>query len=158
VHTVSSQWSPLLGLSGNLKNQVRTELRVTRMVSKRENFDLRKSTITDRNTDVNLNLSRSYSKGQKVTLLGRQSSVRSNVNLSLAMVYSQRSGETLQQGESKAQARKNSDRLSLSGNGSYSFSNNVTGNLTLGFGQDRDKELQTVSRNIRVEMRAQFTF
>jgi hypothetical protein len=74
------------------------------------------------------------------------------------MVYSQRSGETVQEGESKAQAVKNSDRLSLSGNGSYSFSNNVTGNLTLGFGQDRDKELQTVSRNIRVEMRAQFTF
>ena len=50
------------------------------------------------------------------------------------------------------------DRLSLNGTGSYGFSNNVTGNLVLGFGQDRDLVRKIIHRNVRVELRASFTF
>jgi hypothetical protein len=156
--STSSQWSPLISLSGNLKNQTRTELRIERRVSKRESYQLGHSTTTDRNTDINLNLSRAYSKGQKVNLLGKETTVRSNVNLSLAMVYSKRSGETVQAGIATPQLPVNQDRLSLTGTGSYSFSSNVTGNLSLGFGQNRDLERDIVSRNIRIELRASFTF
>lgn len=154
----SSQWQPLIGLNGTLKNQFRTELRIERRVSLRENFQNGSSVTTDRNTDVNLNLSRSYTKGQKVTLLGRQSTVRSNVNLQLALAYSKQSGETRQAGVANAQLPVNRDRLSINGSGSYSFSNNVTGNVGLGFGQNRDIQRDVVSRNIRLELRASFTF
>ncbi len=158
TRSISSQWSPLISLSGNFKNQTRTELRIERRVSKRESFQLGHSTTTDRNTDVNLNLSRAYSKGQKVNLLGKETTVRSNVNLSLAMVYSKHSGETVQSGLATPQLPVNQDRLSVTGTGSYSFSTNVTGNVSLGFGQNRDIERDIVSRNIRVELRASFTF
>ena len=50
------------------------------------------------------------------------------------------------------------DRLSVNGTGSYSFSSNVTGSVSLGFGQNRDLVREAVSRNVRVELRAAFTF
>jgi len=50
------------------------------------------------------------------------------------------------------------DRLSANATGSYGFSNNVTGNVTLGFGQNRDLLQKTVRRNVRVEARGSFTF
>ena len=50
------------------------------------------------------------------------------------------------------------DRLSLNGTGSYSFSNNVTGNATVGFGQTRDLQREIIQRNVRVEVRASLTF
>ena len=156
--SISSQWSPLVSVSGTFKNQTRAELRIERRVSERENFQLVNSITTSRNTDVNLNLSRAYSKGQKISVLGRESTVRSNVNLSLAMVYSKESGETRQAGYSQPQLPVDRDRLSLTGNGSYSFSNNVTGNLTLGYGLNRDIQRDIISQNIRVEVRAAFTF
>ncbi len=158
TRATSSQWQPLLGLSGMLRNQTRAELRVERRVSQRENFQLNSSITTDRNTDVNLNLSRSYSKGQKVNLLGKETTVRSNVNLSLALAYSKQSGDTRQLSTNQVQLPVNRDRLSINGSGSYSFSNNVTGNLGIGFGQNRDIERDIVSRNIRLELRAAFTF
>jgi len=154
----SSQWQPLLGLSGMMKNQTRVEMRIERRVSVRENFQLTTSTTTDRHTDVNLNLSRAYSKGQKVTFLGKQSTVKSNVNLQLALAYSKDSGETRQLGQAQPQLPTNRDRLSINGSGSYSFSNNVTGNLGLGFGQDRDIVRDITNRDIRLELRASFTF
>ena len=49
-------------------------------------------------------------------------------------------------------------RLSLNGTGSYSFSTNVTGNLALGYGEDDDRQRNFKRRNVRVELRAQFTF
>ena len=156
--STSSQWQPLIGLSGMLRNQTRTELRIERRVSERENFQLNSSITTDRNTDVNLNMSRSYSKGQKVSLLGKEKTVRSNVNLSMALAYSKQSGETRQVGTGQTQLPVNRDRLSVNGTGSYSFSSNVTGNLGLGFGQNRDIERDIVSRNIRLELRAAFNF
>jgi hypothetical protein len=158
ARSTSSQWSPLISLSGTLKNQTRTELRIERRITKRDNFQLKTSTTTDRNTDLNLNLSRAYTRGQKVTVLGRETSVKSSVNLSLAAVYSKHTAETIQQGYSQPTLPINQDRLSLTGSGAYSFTNNVTGNLTLGFGQNRDIERDIISRNIRVEVRGTFGF
>lgn len=156
--STSSQWQPLLGLSGMMRNQTRVEMRVERRVSVRDNFLGTTSTTTDRNTDVNLNLSRSYSRGQKVTLLGKQATVRSNVNLQLALAYSKQSGEIKQFGSPDPIRPTDTDRLSVNGSGSYSFSNNVTGNLGIGFGQQRNLVTANTSRNIRLELRAAFTF
>ncbi len=158
TRSASSQWQPLLGLSGMTKSQTRVEMRIERRVSVRENFQLTTSTTTDRNTDINLNLSRAYSKGQKVTFLGKQTTVKSNVNLQLALAYSKQSGETRQLGQSQPQLPTNRDRLSVNGSGSYSFSNNVTGNVALGFGQNRDIVRDITSRDLRLELRASFTF
>ena len=50
------------------------------------------------------------------------------------------------------------DRFSANVNGSYGFSSNVTGNLALGFGQERNLHRGEVRRNIRVELRGSFRF
>jgi hypothetical protein len=154
----SSQWQPLLGLTGEFKNQTRAEFKVERRVTVREDFSYGSSTRTDRNTDINLSLNRSYSRGQKVKFLGRESTIKSSVQLGLTGVYSRVSGETIKSGSKAVQLPVDQDRLSLNGTGSYSFSNNVTGSVVLGFGQNRDIVRAAVSRNVRVELRAAFTF
>ena len=50
------------------------------------------------------------------------------------------------------------DRLSLNLNGQYGFSNNITGNLVLGFSQDRDLQREIIRRQLRIEARGSFTF
>ena len=49
-------------------------------------------------------------------------------------------------------------RLSMNGTGSYGFSNNVTGEGTLGFTNYRDNTKATVRRSVTVEVRGQFRF
>lgn len=154
----SSQWQPLLGVNGEFKNGTRAELKVERRVTQRENLQNGRSITTDRNTDVNLNFNRTYSKGQKVTVLGRETTIRQTVTLGLSAVYSRRSGETRQQGLVRPQNPINEDRLSVNANGSYGFSQNVNGGVTVGFGQTRDLDKKIIRRNVRVEMRASLTF
>jgi hypothetical protein len=154
----SSQWQPLLGLSGDFRNSTRAEFKVERRVTVRENFEFNRSTRTDRNTDVNLTLNRSYTRGQKVKVLGRESTVSSSIQLSLSGVYSRTSGEIVAVGAKRPQLPTNQDRLSVNGTGNYSFSSNVTGGLVLGFGQTRNLVLGSVTRNVRVEFRASLTF
>jgi hypothetical protein len=154
----SSQWQPLFGLTGEFKNQTRVEFKVERRVTVRQDFSFGSSTRTDRNTDINLSLNRAYSRGQKVKFLGKETTIKSSVQLGLTGSYSRVSGESTRQGSGQDQLRTDQDRLSLNGTGSYSFSNNVTGSLSLGFGQNRDMVLAVVSRDIRVELRAAFTF
>lgn len=158
--STSSQWQPLLGLDGELKSQWRVKLQVQRRITQSERFQLGNSVQTDRNTDVSLDLSRSLSRGQKVRILNRETTVRSSITMTLSGVYSRRSGETLQRDKpgSRPQFPVDQDRLSLNGTGSYQFSNNVTGNASLGFGQTRDLQRGIVTRNVRVELRASFTF
>jgi hypothetical protein len=154
----SSQWQPLLGVNGELRNGTRAELKIERRVTQRENLQNGRSITTDRNTDVNLNLNRTYSKGQKVSVLGRETTVRQTVTLGLTAVFSRRSGETVQQGLLLPQLPIEEDRLSVNANGSYGFSQNVNGGVTLGFGQTRDLQRDIIRRNVRVEMRASLTF
>lgn len=157
--STSSQWQPLLGVNGELKNGTRAELKVERRVTQRENLQNGRSVTTDRNTDINLNLNRTYSKGQKVTVLGRETTVRQTVTLGLTAVYSRRSGETVQEGVSFGpQLVVEEDRLSVNANGTYGFNQNVNGGVTLGFGQTRDLQRDIIRRNIRVELRASLTF
>ena len=50
------------------------------------------------------------------------------------------------------------DQLSANLTGAYGFSDNVTGNLALGFRQDRNLLTTITTRSLRIELRAQFTF
>jgi len=154
----SSQWQPMLGVTGELRNQTRVEMKVERRVTVREQLEFGSSTRIDRNTDLNLSLNRSYQRGQKVKFLGKESTIRSSVQLGLTAAYSRISGDTKKAGSRTEQLRVDQDRLSVNGTGSYSFSSNVTGSVTLGFGQNRDLVRDAVSRNVRVELRAAFTF
>jgi hypothetical protein len=156
--STSSQWQPLLGVNGEFRNGTRAEFKIERRVTQRENLQNGRSVTTDRNTDVNLNLNRTYTKGQKVTVLGRETTIRQTVTLGLTAVYSRRSGETVQQGLVKPQLPIEEDRLSVNANGTYGFSQNVNGGVTLGFGQTRDLQRDIIRRNVRVEMRASLTF
>lgn len=156
--STSSQWQPLIQLQGDLKNGTRADFSIERRVTKRENFDAGGSVTTDRNTDVELTLNRSYSKGQTVNILGRETVVRQTVTLGLTAVYSRQSGETIRTGLVRSQNPVERDRLSVTGNGSYGFNQNVTGTVTLGFGQTRDLQRDIITRNVRVELRAQLTF
>jgi hypothetical protein len=87
--------------------------------------------------------------------------VRSTIQLGLTTNYELRSGETQEFVEGRPPTTRNpvkEDRISLNASGSYGFSTNVTGNVALGFGQNRDLQRDIVRRNIRVELRASFTF
>jgi Motility related/secretion protein len=160
----SSQWQPLLGLTGDFKSGTRAEFRVERRVTERKSFPLEtsvSSVVTDRNTDVNASLSRSYTQGQKIVFLGKESTIRSSVTWRLSGAYSLRSGETIQTRNSETlapQFQVKEDRLSVNAGGSYGFSDNVTGNVDLGYSQNRDLQKAIVRKSVRVALQAQFTF
>jgi hypothetical protein len=156
----SLQLQPLLGLSGELKNGMRVEMSVEHRSTERQVLQLGQSTQTDNNTDLNLSLSRSYSQGQRISFLGRESTVRSSVSLSLNGVYSRQSGQ-IEQVENNVKRLRNPvkrDRLSVNTNGTYGFSSNVSGNATLGFSQDRDLIRDIIHRSVRIELSARFSF
>jgi len=158
----SSEWRPLLGLTGSLKSGARTELRIERRNTERENRLVGRSITSDRLTTVFFSINRSYSQGQKVSILGKQKTVSSTVTVGLTSQYETISGETIQYDANgkkmPAQFPKNESRLSVNATGSYAFSTNVTGNASLGYGQNTDKQRDIRRRNVRVEVRAQFTF
>ena len=154
----SNAWSPLLGLDGSLRNGTRAEIKLGLRSSTREDLLLGHSITEDHNTEFNLNLTRSYSQGQKVNFLGKETTVRSTVTLGLAASYTRRTGETRRSGDPNPQFPIGEDRLDVNGNGSYGFSSNVTGHALIGFGQNRDLLRDIIRRNIRVELRGQFTF
>jgi hypothetical protein len=162
IISTSSDWRPLLGVSGELKNGTRTDLQIERRVTQDENHSLGNSLKTTRNANLRFSLARSYSQGQKVNILGKETTVRSTVGLGLNANYSRNSGEIKifdgAGNEIGEQSPFQDDRLSVNGTGSYGFSNNVTGNVLLGFGQDRDLQRDIVRRNVLVELRASFTF
>ncbi|MBI1799938.1 MAG: cell surface protein SprA [Candidatus Eisenbacteria bacterium] len=153
-----SQWQPLIGVDGALRNGTRAELKVNLRSSKREDLQLERSVTQDQDTDFTFNLNRTYTQGQKVKILGRESTVRSTVTLGLSTIYSRRDGDTRRAGDTRPVLPIHEDRLSLNGSGSYAFSTNVTGNVLLGFGQTRDLVRDIIRRNVRIEARGQFTF
>jgi hypothetical protein len=152
----STELRPLLSVTGELKNQTRVDLRVDTRNSTRENRLLGSSTDFDRSVEGKLDLSRQYSQGQKVQFLGKETTVRSSITLGLSAVYSRLNRGTLLNGN-EIQPQKES-RLSLTGTGSYGFSDNVYGNAQIGFSQVRNIVSDIVTRSLRVELRAQFTF
>ena len=160
--STASQWQPLLSLRGALKNGANVELGVERRNTQRESFQLGHSVQTDRQTTINMSLNRSYTQGQKVSVLGKTSNVRSQINMGVSANYEKRSGETRvdRGGKTEPVVRNPSseDRLSVQGNGSYGFSTNVTGTATLGFQQNRDLQRDIIRRSIRIELRGSFTF
>jgi hypothetical protein len=154
--STQSEWSPLIDVGGDMKNGTRTAFTINRRVTQTENRLNGTSLATDRNTTANFSVNRTYTKGQKVTVLGKETSVKSNINLGMTAAYEKQSGETVQGGG--VLSPTNRDRLSVNAQGGYSFSNNVTGTLELGFGQTRDLVQRNTTRSLRVELRAQFTF
>jgi len=154
----SDAWTPMVGLDGTLRNGTRAEVKLNTRSSQREDLLLGRSMSLDYHTDFNLDLTRTYTQGQKVTFLGKESTVHSTVTLGLASSYSRHTGRTLREGDKRPQFPIGEDRLDINGNGSYAFSNNVTGHMVLGFGQTRDLLRDIIRRNVRVEVRGQFTF
>jgi hypothetical protein len=93
-----------------------------------------------------------------VTVLGRSSTVKTNITLGLTGAYSRKKSETRQAGYDRPLSPTHEDRLNANARGSYGFSNNVTGNAEVGFSQSRDLLTDIVRRSVRIELRAQFTF
>ena len=156
--STSREWRPLLGLTGDLRNGARAELRVQHRSTETVYRQVGNSIATDANTDVDLSLSRTYTRGQKVTFLGKQSTVRTNINMGLTAAYSRRKSETRQAGIDRPSNPVAEDRFNVNARGSYGFSNNVTGNAELGFSQNRDLQRDIIRRSMRIELRAQLTF
>ncbi|TMQ70481.1 MAG: hypothetical protein E6K81_12490, partial [Candidatus Eisenbacteria bacterium] len=156
--STNEEWRPLLGLTGDFRNGARAELHVQHRATVTEYRQVGSSIASDANTDVDLSLSRNYTRGQKVTFLGKQSTVKTNINMGLTATYSRRKSETRQAGIDRPINPISEDRLSVNATGSYGFSNNVTGNAELGFSQNRDLQRDIISRSIRIELRAQLTF
>jgi hypothetical protein len=78
--------------------------------------------------------------------------------MQLSGSYSKRSGETRTVATGRVQGSTEADRMSVNASGSYGFSSNVTGNLDVGYLQDRNIETKITNRSVRVEARAQFNF
>ncbi len=153
----SEDFRPLFSVRGRLKNGTDADLRLERRSTVRESFQLGSSKATDQTTDVNFSLSRSYSQGQKVNFLGKTTTVKTNVSLSLTTVYSRQKGGVKVANEAKLANPVDRTRMSMNGTGSYGFSSNVTGDLALGFSHFRDTN-GIIRRSIRVELRGQFRF
>ena len=153
----SDEFRPLFSVRGRLKNGTDADLRLERRSSVRESFQLGSSRATDQTTNVNFSLSRSYSQGQKVNILGKTSTVKTNVNLQLTTVYERQKGGVLIGNDPNPANPVDRTRLSVNGTGSYGFSTNVTGDLALGFSHFRETN-GIVRRSIRVELRGQFRF
>jgi hypothetical protein len=153
----SDDFRPLFSIRGRLRNGTDADFRLERRSSVRESFQLGESKALDQTTDINFTLTRSYTQGQKVQILGRSSTVKTSVNLSLATVYSRQKGGVQVAGFSQLANPIDRTRLSVNGTGSYGFSSNVTGDLSLGFSHFRETS-GIIRRSIRVEMRGQFRF
>lgn len=156
--SVRHDFRPLLSVRGRFKNGTDADFKVDKSVSRRDERFPGNSRQTDDLTDVNFTVSRSYSQGQKVTFLGKTSTVRSNINLQLATSLSKRRAGTLLLNTGGELSPIDETRLSVNGTGSYGFSSNVTGNLALGFSENRDNKKDIIRRSVRIELRAQFTF
>ena len=153
----STEWRPLLSVHGRFKNGADADLRYERRSSVRDAFQLGSSRQTDQTTNVNFTLGRSYSAGQKVNLLGKTTTVKTSVSMQLTTVYERQKGGTLIGSDPNPANPIDRTRLSVNGTGSYGFSNNVTGDLALGFSHFRETN-GIVRRSIRVELRGQFRF
>ena len=153
----SSDFHPLISLRGSFKNGIQADLGVNHRSSVRRIYQFGTSSSEESNSDVNFTLSRSYSQGQKVTFLGKTSTVRSSVSLQLATIYSHTKGKTVYSSNLSGQVRDQT-RLSVTTTGSYGFSSNVTGSAVLGFNHNNNRASGIVQRSVRVEVRAQFSF
>ena len=153
----SDDFRPLFSIRGRLRNGTDADFRLERRSSVQESFQLGSSQAVDQTTDINLSLSRSYSQGQKVNILGKTTTVKTNVSLSLTTVYSRQKGGVKVLGFSELANPVDRTQLSVNGTGSYGFSSNVTGDLSLGFSHFRETS-GIIRRSIRVEMRGQFRF
>ncbi|MBP7551043.1 MAG: hypothetical protein KA761_12205, partial [Gemmatimonadaceae bacterium] len=154
----TSDFHPLLSMRGSFKNGIQADLGVNHRSTERLVHQFGTSSTVESNSDVNFTLSRSYSQGQKVTFLGKTSTVRSNVSMQLATIYSHTKGETRYANNAGAGQLRDETRLSVTTTGSYGFSSNVTGSAVLGFNHNRNKASGIVRRSVRVEVRAQFSF
>ena len=154
----TSDFHPLLSMRGSFKNGIQADLGVNHRSTERLVHQFGTSSTVESNSDVNFTLSRSYSQGQKVTFLGKTSTVRSNVSLQLSTIYSHTKGETRYANNIGSGQLRDETRLSVTSTGSYGFSSNVTGSAVLGFNHNRNKASGIVRRSVRVEVRAQFSF
>ena len=153
----STEFRPLLSVRGRLRNGTDADLRFEKRSSVRESFQLGSSVATDQTTNLNFSLSRSYSQGQKVKVLGKTSTVKTNVSLQLTTAYERQKGGVKIGNESNLANPIDRTRLSVNGTGSYGFSTNVTGDLALGFSHFRETN-GIIRRSIRLELRGQFRF
>ncbi len=165
ARSANSEWRPLLGVTGNFKNGTRAEVRIEKRNTEREDLLVGHSIVFTRLTTTNVSFSRSYSQGQKVSFLGKQKTVSSTITMGITGQYEIQSGETVSYADATRdhpvgppKYPSKEDRLSINATGSYAFSSNATGNLLLGYGQNNDRQRNLKQRNVRVELRAQFTF
>lgn len=156
--STSREWRPLVSLTGDMRNGTRAEFRVQHRATEALYQQVGSSITSDANTDIDLSLTRAYTRGQKVTFLGKQSTVKTNISLGFTAAYSRRNSETRQAGVDRPFNPVSEDRLNVNARGSYGFSSNVTGNAELGFSQNRDLQRDIIRRSVRIELRAQFTF
>jgi hypothetical protein len=161
--SASSGWDlrPLFSLNGSFRNNTQAEFKVDTRSTENRRYQAGETRERDRKTTVNLSLNRSYTQGQKVNVLGRESVVRTNISMGMTGAYELNSGETVRifnGRESVPLSPKNENRLSVRGTGSYGFSSNVTGNASIGFTQNNNVQQKIVRRSVTVELRAQFTF
>ena len=142
---ISTRYSPLFSWSLNWKNGVRTSLRMEKSNSKSEDLRPGSSGVTTLNSNNSVNFGLSYSfkspKGIKLPLFGRIR-FQSTLTLNLDASRSHSVSKTARPGQP---FNTESDRIefSLRPQASYSFSNSVTGGMSMRWTDTNDKKKGT---------------
>jgi hypothetical protein len=175
--TNSTNWQPLLSLTGTAKSGLQTTLAAEYISSLRQDFsnslgqpilgsvDTRQSNMT-----VRADLTKTLNPGSTFKFLGLfGSNLKSSLTLAWRSSYNKRTGGTTIPGQTRVGGEINNDRIDSSISGTYSFSRQVNGTVGLGFNQYRDftragasagttVQNNLTQRSLRVEASAQLSF
>jgi hypothetical protein len=175
----STNWQPLLSLTGTTKGGLQTVLAAEYSSSLREDFRNTRSfggtaagsaNTSTTNLTVRAEASKTLSPGNKFSFFGLfGSSLKSTLTLALRSSYNRRTGGTTVPGQARVGGEIRNDRIDVSLSSTYNFSRNVAGTIGLGFNQYRDftravfgsdgaSAGSLAQRGLRLEANAQMSF
>jgi hypothetical protein len=175
--TTSTNWQPLLSLTGTAKSGLQTTVAAEYISSLRQDFtnslgqpSLGSVETRQSNMTVRADLTKTLNPGSTFKFLGVfGTNLKSSLTLAWRNSYNKRSGGTTIPGQTRIGGEINNDRIDSAISGTYSFSRQVNGTVGLGFNQYRDftragagsgTQIQNnlTQRSLRVEASAQLTF
>jgi hypothetical protein len=175
--TYSTNWQPLLSLTGTAKSGLQTTVAAEYISSLRQDFSnslgqpsLGSVDTKTSNTTVRADLTKTLNPGSTFKFLGVfGTNLKSTLTLAWRSSYNKRTGGTTIPGQTRIGGEINNDRIDSSISGTYSFSRQVNGTIGLGFNQYRDFTRAVIGtgsqtngtltqRSLRLEASAQLSF
>jgi hypothetical protein len=175
--TFSTNWQPLLSLTGTAKSGLQTTVAAEYVSSLRQDFSnslgqpsLGSVDTKSTNMTVRADLTKTLNPGSTFKFFGIfGTNLKSSLTLAWRSSYNKRTGGTTIPGQPRIGGEINNDRIDSSISGTYSFSRQVNGTVGLGFNQYRDFTRAVLDastnangnltqRSLRLEASAQLSF